>query len=112
MSQASFPRLPVAAMLVGWAIPIALMLVIFAADLEYLSSVLAAGAAFLAGGLYVGRADGSGPGPSIVALSAPTAILFGMFAWNAESWLLLSIPVVAVAASIGGIVLGLRRRRA
>jgi hypothetical protein len=111
MSRALTLRLFAAALLIGLATQAALVFIIVALRLEYLTSLLAALTAFFVCGIYMSRQEGHEVGLSTLAVSGPTAFVFGMFAWNAGSWLLLSIPLVAAMASVSGMVLGHRWRR-
>lgn len=97
-------------MLLGWALPVAIVTLIALLQLEYRPTLLVAAVAFLAAGAFASRRGGR-PGAILLALVAPTAAIFALFAINARSWILLGVPAVALAGAVIGASLARRRSR-
>lgn len=95
---------------IGAGLPVLLAIAIVALGLEHLLSLLLTFAAFFAGAFHAARRDADEPWRLVGQLSIPTVVLFGMFALNAESWLLLTVPAAALVASVAGVMLGRRWR--
>lgn len=96
------------AILLGAALPIVLAIAIVGLGIEHLPSMILTFVAFAAGAMYAVRGDTHEPWRLIAALCIPAVILFAMFAWNAGSWLLLTIPAAALLGSTAGVLLGRR----
>lgn len=104
-------RLPAAAILIGVGLPLLLATAVVALRLEYLPTLVVAVLAFLGSGVHLGLQATGRSWETILALFAPCAILFAMFAWNAASWMLLGVPAMALVGSVAGVMLGSRHQR-
>ena len=97
--------------LIGLILPVAVTLAVLGLRLDYPPSLVVAAIAFGAGGIYAGRQARRGLLPILIPLLVPTLAIYSLFALNAQQWQLLGVPVVAVVASLVGVLLARRPRR-